>query len=589
MNRLALRLLLVLAAAAGPAAHAALPVVLGEPVAESPKAAAVAGLLTTEDEFPAPRLLLRAPGEGELAAMDEAPGGAKKVKVGFGREIAAEAEAGTATAFAWSRVGEWRIAKLRVQSPGASALRVALRIAPTAEPWSLRVAGSDDETKALGPVAEAGPLGRTDLFWTPLTEGDAQVIEIASPVSQPAPDVQVVRVSHLVTGPSSGFKVTPKIGQSLPCNIDVACVANPSQALLNAAASVVRMQFTYPDGGSFLCSGTLLNDTASGTQIPYLFSANHCFEADSAPYFTAAQKQQVASTLNSYFFYQAATCGSLATPAFVQRFGGATFLYSSLSLDVLFVRLNDWAPAGAFLSGWDANAITAGSAITVLHHPFGDLKKFSSGTMRAFEVLPSPQNASGGYARVEYNQGVTEPGSSGGGLLTFSGGQYVLRGGLFGGDFFSCSSKQSNGYYVGSDFYSRFDAAYPSLRTWLEATGTPDFDVTDLWYLPSESGWGMNLVQHPSGKVFAVWYTYDTDFGPLWLVMPDSTWTTSRTLTGTLYRVSGPNYNQAFNAGNVVASPVGSLTFTFTDANNGAFTWTVNGVSGTKSITRQPF
>ncbi len=103
-------------------------------------------------------------------------------------------------------------------------------------------------------------------------------------------------------------------------------------------------------------------------------------------------------------------------------------------------------------------------------------------------------------------------------------------------------ARQSNGYYEGYDWYSRLDVAYPDIRQWLEATALPDFDVTDLWWNPGESGWGMNLTQHPSGQVFGVWYTYAADSGPLWLVMTGGAWVTSRTFTGALYRTSGPAY-----------------------------------------------
>lgn len=582
----AARLLAALAlVAAAPAGAQGLPIVKGEPVTALPaKSEPIPGLLTSEEEFPARRLRLAAPSDRELRAMDAGSGMAKRERIGFGRDVGADAEEGSGTSLAWSRVGEWKIAKLRVQSPGATALRVGLRIGATAQPWTLRVAGSDDESKSLGPMRLAGPLGREELHWTPLTEGDAQVIEIASPASQPDPTVEVALVSHLVTGPSSGFhKAITTIGNSGSCNIDVACVSNPSQALLDAANSVARMAFTGTDGASYLCTGTLLNDLNSNTQVPYLFSANHCFEAPSAPYNDATAMQQVASSLNTFFFLKAATCGSLATPFYVQRFGGATFLYNNLASDVLFLRLNDWAPAGTFLAGWDANPIPSGAAMTVLHHPSGDLEKFSTGTTGSFTSLPSPNNASTGFMSVTYGQGTTEGGSSGAGLLTFSNGQYYLRGGLWGG-LASCSALTS------PDYYSRLDVVYPSLRQWLEAAAFPDFDFTDLWWNPNENGWGMNIAQHPSGQLFAVWYTYAADYGPLWLVMAGGQWTTSRTFTGKLYRTSGPAYNQLpFDPTKVKVNEVGTLTFNFTDANNGSFTWVVDGVQGSKVITRQPF
>ncbi|HEX4943373.1 MAG TPA: hypothetical protein VFV55_03405, partial [Usitatibacteraceae bacterium] len=499
---------------------------------------------------------------------------------------AGNAVEGTGDGIVWSRVGEWRIAKLRVQSPGAVAIRVGLRIGATRQPWTLRVAGSDDESKALGPVRMAGPLGQAEIHWTPLTEGDAQVIELASPAEEPEPAVEIATLSHLVAGPSARFAKTVRdIGRSGSCNIDYACVPSPSQALRNAANAVVQMLFTVRSGGSFLCTGTLLNDTNPGTQVPYLFSGNHCFDEEFAPFNNATQMQQVANSLNTFFFFDAVACGSLQAPPFVQRFGGATYLYSNLAQDVLLVRLNDWAPAGAFLSGWDPNPLSAGTSVTLLHHPGGDLKKYSTGTTGSLVTLVSPVDAVTGFIPVTYNQGTAEPGSSGAGLLTFSNanGQYLVRGGLWGGSA-SCTALSS------LDYYSRFDVAYPTLRQWLEAANLPEFDVTDLWWNPSEDGWGINLTQHPSGQVFAVWYTYAADSGPLWLVMSAGQWVTSRSFRGKLYRTSGPGYTQLpFNPAAVKQNEVGTLTLDFTSAGSGSFTWVVDGVQGTKVITRQAF
>ena len=84
----------------------------------------------------------------------------------------------------------------------------------------------------------------------------------------------------------------------------------------------------------------------------------------------------------------------------------------------------------------------------------------------------------------------------------------------------------------GLDDFSRFDRAYPVLKPYLDATFAPFADFTDLWWDPNESGWGMNLIQHSSNTIFAVWYTYDTDRRPLWLSMSSGRWTSSNTYTG---------------------------------------------------------
>ena len=60
-------------------------------------------------------------------------------------------------------------------------------------------------------------------------------------------------------------------------------------------------------------------------------------------------------------------------------------------------------------------------------------------------------------------------------------------------------------------------------------------------------------------------------------------------LGGTLYRTTGPAFGTSFDPNAVQASPVGTASLNFTDGNNGTLTYTVNGVTGTKAITRQVF
>jgi len=60
--------------------------------------------------------------------------------------------------------------------------------------------------------------------------------------------------------------------------------------------------------------------------------------------------------------------------------------------------------------------------------------------------------------------------------------------------------------------------------------------------------------------------------------------------TGVLYRTTGPAFNTLpFDPSHVTATPVGSATLTFASGNAGTFAYTVNGVSQSKSITRQVF
>src|SRR5688500_17681657 len=39
----------------------------------------------------------------------------------------------------------------------------------------------------------------------------------------------------------------------------------------------------------------------------------------------------------------------------------------------------------------------------------------------------------------------------------------------------------------------------------------PLTNSTDIWWDPSESGWGLNVIQHSSNVIFATWFSYDDD------------------------------------------------------------------------------
>lgn len=88
-------------------------------------------------------------------------------------------------------------------------------------------------------------------------------------------------------------------------------------------------------------------------------------------------------------------------------------------------------------------------------------------------------------------------------------------------------------------------------------------DVTDIWYNAAESGWGMTLAQH-GNNVFGVWFTYDVDGQPLWVVMPGVTFSGAGSFSGTLYTTRGPYFGEAtFDSSRVVVTQAGWMSFTF--------------------------
>jgi hypothetical protein len=111
------------------------------------------------------------------------------------------------------------------------------------------------------------------------------------------------------------------------------------------------------------------------------------------------------------------------------------------------------------------------------------------------------------------------------------------------------------------------------------------------WNAPagSESGWGIGLA-HQEDLIFATWFTYNAAGKPWWLVMTAAKTANANVYTGTLLETRGPAFNAApFNPALVTSTSVGTGTLTFTDNDNAAFDYTVNGLSRSKTITRQKF
>jgi hypothetical protein len=118
-------------------------------------------------------------------------------------------------------------------------------------------------------------------------------------------------------------------------------------------------------------------------------------------------------------------------------------------------------------------------------------------------------------------------------------------------------------------------------------TTPPAVDYTDLWWNPTESGWGLVATQQ-FGVMFLAWYVYDGTGKPMWYVAPDCVVVGSG-CSGTLYRTTGPPLGPTFNPASVAVTSAGNISVSFIDANNATLSYTVNGTTNTKVITRQLF
>ena len=506
----------------------------------------------------------------------------KRVQVGIERS-GGEALAPLG-ALRWKAVDGGSVARIEVRSPDAMALRVGLKLRNMDDRIELRVAGSDDIAKIEGLVTGSEARRLVDdrgLHWTLATDGETQTIELFAPdgVDFGSLKVQVAHVSHLVTNLRSNFALSTKIGESGSCNVDTACrVGTLGQAFVNAKNSVSWLLFQ--DGGSYICTGTLINDTDTSTQIPYYFTADHCIGT-----------QTIANTVTTVWNYEATSCGSGVSTATTQVGGGAQRLFSEyggdlqagppIATDAALLRLNNNPPGSAYYSGWDANTIPTGTAVLAIHHPRGDAKKSSLGQQVSTDQY---------VHRVGWTSGTTEGGSSGSGLFTGGAGGYFLRGGLFGGAASCANSGTTPGSGGNYDIYSRLDLVFDDIKQWIAPTPqsfgpSNGRDYTGAWYVPSEAGWGLTVYQYaaPTYNQFVMFFIYDNTGKAQWFEL-DATWTGTDVRSGTVYASNAAPWSTTFNPANRSFTAAGTATITYTSATTANVQFTINGVTRSAAI-----
>lgn len=427
-------------------------------------------------------------GPEERDELQRRPGKRRMRKIGVNRDLRSFFDRGIGSAeLEWSaRADGGAAGLLSVTSTAAGALRTRLVFERIAPGTRVRFFGSGSGDKPAGVLTGEEISRRGNPVWSPVTVGETQHIEIEVPddAARELLDFELTAVSHIG---ATDFLRSPRlledVGASAACNLDVNCFTSPLvQQMADSVAKIVFSDQT----GSFLCSGTLLNDTDSSGFVPYFYTAAHCIGSPEA-----------AGSVQSFWFFESSACDSGRAGPFQTRYNGARLLYADGAGDVSLLRLNDQPPAGAVFSGWDPNPLRIFDEVITVHHPSGDLKKLSSGTSRG---TGDPNDPSGTlFHQVVWSSGVTESGSSGAGLYTMDGSSFFLHGGLWGGSS-SCLNP------AGEDLYSRFDLAYPELRVYLDpAVTAPE---TGAWWNPGESGRGF-MIEARGGNLFMGAFLYD--------------------------------------------------------------------------------
>jgi subtilisin-like proprotein convertase family protein len=386
-----------------------------------------------------------------LLAEDAANVGPFDIPLRIGQPMSTDLEPGTSGT--WTNLadgsGLWR---LRLGTRGALWMVLgfdAFRLQDGGEMWVYDPA----RTTVLGPYTNADVRDHGEL-WTPPIEGDELVVELLwpAPLRSEMPRIHLGTVSH-------GYKPFGTIGRSAwlerqgegtagssgSCNIDVACPLGADWQ--DEKRSVVILL----SGGSSFCTGAMINNTANNC-APYVLTAAHC---------TAGTSTQFG------FNYERSGCGT-GDPAAPTTYmvSGATVRGNYSSSDFTLVEMSSLPPESFnfYFGGWSHDPAPA-TMTWVIHHPNGDFKKISH------DVDPPIDGSNYGpnHWRIQaYEQGTTEPGSSGSPLFDQNS---RIVGQLHGGTA-SCTSITYDEYGKVSASWTGGGTAATRLSNWLDPLST---------------------------------------------------------------------------------------------------------------------
>jgi hypothetical protein len=130
------------------------------------------------------------------------------------------------------------------------------------------------------------------------------------------------------------------------------------------------------------------------------------------------------------------------------------------------------------------------------------------------------------------------------------------------------------------------------LLTWLVPVraSTTSSEITDMWWNPAESGWGVNVVLQ-NDVAFLTFFVYDSTQAPIWYTSDvhyqGADGSGALVWSGNLYATRGPWFGGAFAPENVSVRPAGTVSFALSSLNQAQLTYSVDGVQVTKSLQRQ--
>lgn len=263
-------------------------------------------------------------------------------------------------ALVWS--GEVRVAD-------AHALR--LHFASVALPPGTRVwayaPGGDQAEVPLALFRSAGELW-TSPFW-----GDSLWLEVAVPAAALGPGREarftLDRVLELVELDGKGRPVlrSAVAEKETECFVTVPCAKQTFPGAIAEITDAVARIFFVRDGGGFICSGGLIEDTDPNTVRALFLTANHCIH-----------NATVAATAATFFRLLNKSCTDQDLDPNWERIDGATFLATREGTDGTLIELAGLPPNPDFLP-FDADPAASAPGVIVndISLPGGFFQVFS--------------------------------------------------------------------------------------------------------------------------------------------------------------------------------------------------------------------
>lgn len=301
----------------------------------------------------------------------------------------------------------WRTS---IHSPGAYTLNLTFNQYHL-PPGARLFVYNEDKSMVIGAFTDFNNQ-EDGYFATTLVDGDLITIEYYEPADAAfAGELNLETVTHAYRNP---YDFAKGFGSSGWCNLNVACpeAEGWEQHIRSVALIVV--------GGGGFCTGALINNTEFDGK-PFFLSANHCF---SNP-----------GSMVLWFNWQSETCANPPSSPAYNAMSGATQRARHAASDFWLVELNQSVPEefNPYFAGWNRTlAATLNETIVGIHHPRGDIKKFSYAEtgVQAASYGGGPGSGNSHWRIVWSGGTTTEPTSSGSPIFDAEG---LIIGQLHGG------------------------------------------------------------------------------------------------------------------------------------------------------------